>query len=359
MTPTFRASTPPCAIIFIAMKDILSLSYTELLKILTERGEKGYRASQIFSWIYEKGVFDFNVMTDLSKSLRNHLAENFILSPLKIMDKRVSRDGTTKYLFELKDNLCIESVIIPHPNRITYCISTQIGCPIGCSFCATGMTGFQRNLEAGEIVNQVLTLRHDSRISPNGIVLMGMGEPFLNYEEVTKSLTILSHPSGLNISTRSITVSTVGIIPKIYEFSGVEGAYRLAISLHSANQKKREKIIPIASKYTLSELKRALLTFQKRKKKRITIEYVLLKKFNTSEEDALLLKNFLDGLKAFVNLIPYNPVPNSPFERPDDREIKRFYENLLSLGINAVIRIEKGSDIEAACGQLRRTKLNA
>ncbi len=339
------------------MKDILSLTYKDLLKILSEKGEKGYRASQIFSWIYGKGVSNFNAMTDLSKELRKYLEENFFLSPLNIIEKRIAQDGTTKYLLKLRDGSCIESVIIPHPNRITYCISTQVGCPIGCAFCATGMAGFQRNLNAGEIVNQVLTLKADSKTPPNRIVYMGMGEPFLNYDEVIKSLEILSHPAGANISTRSITLSTVGMVPKIYEFAKVTGSYRLAISLHSAQQRKREKIIPIAAKYRLNELKKAILSFQKEKGKRITIEYVLLREFNTSEEDAISLKIFLKGIKAFVNLIPYNPVKGSPFERPDLEEIRRFHQTLIKLGINAIIRKEKGNDIEAACGQLRRIRM--
>ncbi|MBC7331931.1 MAG: 23S rRNA (adenine(2503)-C(2))-methyltransferase RlmN [Synergistetes bacterium] len=338
-------------------KNILDLNYTELLTLLTENREKSYRASQIFSWIYEKGKFDFETMTNLSKSLRSFLKENFILEPLEIAEKRVSIDGTTKYLLKLEDNNYIESVIIPHPNRTTYCVSTQVGCPIGCRFCATGLAGFQRNLKAGEIVNQILTLRRDSGTKPNRIVYMGMGEPFLNYEEVIKSLEIITHPTGMKMSTRNITLSTVGIIPRIYDFAKVSGAYRLAISLHSAQQRKREKIIPVAKKYRLGDLKKALLRFQKEKGKRITIEYILLKGFNTSKEDALQLRNFLSGLKAFVNLIPYNPTPNDEFERPDNKEVEKFHQTLLELGINAEIRREKGTDIEAACGQLRRIKL--
>lgn len=339
------------------MKDILSFTYSELLKILTENGEESYRASQIFSWIYEKGVLDFESMTNLSKRLRTYLKENFLLETLHISEKRTSKDGTTKYLLKLKDGNYIESVIIPHPNRTTYCISTQVGCPIGCKFCATGMTGFQRNLEAGEIVNQILTLKLDSGRPPNRIVYMGMGEPFLNYKEVVKSLEIITHPAGLNMSTRSITISTVGIIPQIYDFAKIPGAFRLAVSLHSAQQTKREKLIPIAKKYRLIDLKEALLGFQREKGKRITIEYILLKGYNTSKEDAISLKNFLKGLKAFVNLIPYNSIPEGYFNRPEETEIKKFHETLLELGINAEIRKEKGTDIEAACGQLKRIKL--
>ncbi|MCS7233872.1 MAG: 23S rRNA (adenine(2503)-C(2))-methyltransferase RlmN [Synergistetes bacterium] len=335
------------------MKDILNLTYVELLKILTENGEKSYRASQIFSWIYKKEVFDFESMTNLSKTLRTYLKENFLLQPLEVSEKRISKDGTTKYLLKLRDGMYIESVIIPHPNRTTYCISTQVGCPIGCKFCATGMVGFQRNLESGEIVNQILTLRKDSGINPNRIVYMGMGEPFLNYEEVIKSLKIITHPAGLNMSTRNVTISTVGIIPKIYDFVKVSGAFRLAISLHSAQQSKREKIIPIAKSYRLTDLKKALLDFQEKKGKRITIEYILLKEYNTFKEDALSLRNFLEGLKTFVNLIPYNPISNGVFKKPSEDEVKKFHEMLLKLGIKAEVRKEKGSDIEAACGQLR------
>ncbi|MCD6362642.1 MAG: 23S rRNA (adenine(2503)-C(2))-methyltransferase RlmN [Synergistetes bacterium] len=336
------------------MRDILNLSYPELIKILTEKGEESYRASQIFSWIYKKGTFEFNDMTDLSKKLREELKTQFKLQPLRVIERRVSKDGTIKYLLGLQDSLCIESVIIPHPNRTTYCISTQVGCPVGCLFCATGMAGFKRNLSCGEIVNQVLTLRMDSGKSPNRIVYMGMGEPFLNYEETIRSLQILTHPAGMSTSTRNITVSTVGIVPKIRAFAHIHGAYRLALSLHSARQRKREKLIPIAKKYRLSDIKRALIAFQKEKKKRITIEYVMLKGFNISREDALSLRNFAKGLKVFVNLIPFNPIPGSPFRKPSPGEISRFHQMLLELGINAEVRREKGSDIEAACGQLRR-----
>ncbi len=339
--------------------DILNLTYPELIKILTEKGEESYRASQIFSWIYEKGVFDFSEMTNLSKKLRKELKSQFELRPLTIVEKQTSRDGTTKYLLGLRDSLCIESVIIPHPNRITYCISTQVGCPIGCLFCATGMAGFKRNLSCGEIVNQVLTLRMDSGKKPNRIVYMGMGEPFLNYEEVIRSLKILTHPAGIGMSTRSITVSTVGIIPRIYDFARVEGSYRLAISLHSAQQRKREKIIPIAKKYRLSDLRKALLAFQKIKGKRITLEYVLISGFNSSRNDALALKSFCKGLKVFVNIIPFNPIPGSKYKRPSPRETREFHEYLLELGINSEIRREKGIDIQASCGQLMRIFLSS
>ncbi len=335
--------------------NIIGLTYEEFVDEITRIGIEKYRADQVLDWVYQKHVFSFEQMTNLSKEHRQLLPQHFSIELPRIRDKRVSKlDRTTKYLFELKDGNTIESVLLFHEGYATACISTQVGCPIRCSFCATGQSGFVRNLEVHEIVAQILAIEIDSKQKIRNVVYMGMGEPLLNYENVVKSVRILNNKKMKNIGIRRITISTVGIPEKIIKLGKENLDLNLAISLHAASNEKRMKIIPVASKYTVEEILEAAKEFQQNTDRRVTIEYILIKEFNDFDEDARRLAKLLKEMKMkiFVNLIPVNPaVPG--VERPSSWKINRFKEILLESGIEAEIRQEKGVDIEAACGQLR------
>ncbi len=335
--------------------NILDLTYEELVEEVNNLGLERYRTDQVLDWIYQKHVFHFEKMTNLSKEHHRLLSQHFTVELPKILDKKVSKvDKTTKYLFELKDGNSVESVLLFHEGYATACISTQVGCPIRCSFCATGQSGFVRNLEVGEIVSQILAIEVDSKQKIRNIVYMGMGEPLLNYENVVKSVRILNHKKMKNVGIRRITISTVGIPEKIIKL-GQEGLdFNLAISLHASSNEKRMRIIPTASKYTIEEILEAAKEFQKNTDRRVTIEYILIREFNDFDEDARRLAKILKDLKmkVFVNLIPVNPAVIG-VERPSLWKINRFKEILLESGIEAEVRQEKGVDIEAACGQLR------
>ncbi|MDK2952256.1 MAG: rRNA (adenine2503-C2)-methyltransferase [Kosmotogales bacterium] len=335
------------------MVDIQNLSYDELQEYLVNNSFKPYNASQIFDWLYKKNSTDFNSMSNLSKSLREFLIGNFVISNMKIMKKSKSNDGTVKILWELSDGQTVESVALFHPNHITFCISTQVGCALGCEFCATGRNGFVRDLSAAEIINQVIFLENAIKGSVKNIVYMGMGEPFLNYDNVIKSINTLNHPKGKNIGIRNFTISTSGIIPGIDRLSNEEKIPRLSVSLHSVDNKKRSYLMPINSKYSLDDLITSLEKFQKKTKDRITFEYILIKNFNCSIEDAHQISKKLKNIKKMMNLIPVNPV-DKRFKRPSEDEISIFMKELEALGVTAVLRNEKGTDIDAACGQLRR-----
>ncbi|ABV34406.1 radical SAM enzyme, Cfr family [Pseudothermotoga lettingae TMO] len=333
--------------------NILSMTYEKFVQKIQELGLEKYRADQILDWIYKKHVFVFEQMTNLSKQHRSLLRENFCIQIPKIVSKRVSSiDKTTKYLYELSDGNTIESVLLFHEGYATACISTQIGCPVKCSFCATGQSGFVRNLDAGEIVSQILAIEKDSKQTVRNIVYMGMGEPLLNYDNVIKSIKILIDKKTKNIGIRRVTLSTVGIPEMILKLSEERLDLNLAISLHASTNEKRDQIIPINRKYSIQEIINAAKNYQERSDRRLTIEYILIKEFNDFDEDARKLAKLLNGLKVFVNLIPVNST-FSNFEKPAKWKINRFKEILINSGIEAEIRYEKGADIEAACGQLR------
>jgi 23S rRNA (adenine2503-C2)-methyltransferase len=342
------------------MDDILNaldLSYDELTEICTTQwGLPRYRADQISQWIYAKKVFDFSEMTNLSKELRKEMANRMMVLPPYEIKRQVSeKDGTTKYLWGMNDGETIESVVLFHGNHTTACISTQAGCPLRCLFCATGKTGFARNLTISEITGQFLSMEKNIGRDINNIVFMGMGEPLLNLENVKKSIRILNHPKMRNLGIRHFTVSTAGIVPGIRDLADSELPVRLSVSLHAPNDDIRNRIMPVNREYPLNRLMEALEYYQDVTGERITIEYILLKNINDQPEHAYELVSLLGNLRTYINLIPYNPV-DSGFERSPVKQVKEFYSILSSLGCEVETRTEKGTDIDAACGQLRRKK---
>ena len=334
-------------------KEILTgYSYSELQAFVERLGEKKFRGRQLFSWIYEKKTISFDQMSDLGKPLRLKLGQAALLGHLELIEKLWSPgSGSCKYLFCLSDGLIIESVYIPEANRRTLCISTQVGCALGCAFCATGQMGFRRHLTAGEIVDQVICVERDFGLELTNVVLMGMGEPFLNYDAVMKACDLIHDENGLAIGHRHLVISTVGIVPAIYRYADEGRLYRLAISLHAADDDKRRQIVPVGKKYPLAELMAAARYYAEKSRRRPTFEYVLLAGFNDSEQDARQLRKLLSGIPCKVNLIPYNPAV-SRFQRPDDAAVARFAEWLSPMKAPVSVRWSKGADIDAACGQL-------
>jgi len=343
--------------------NLKSLTKGELAGFFKSLGEPGYRGEQVFRWLWQRGEEEPENFTDLPKSLRRTICEKGNISSLRIVEWMNSRDGSIKFLMGLNDGLQIESVFIPLNGRRTVCVSSQVGCPLQCRFCATGTLGIKRNLEAWEIADQVLQIKKFVKQSGPGnyngekrpvtnVVFMGMGEPFLNTENVLKSLDFLNSPNGLAIGARHITLSTVGITPGIYRLAEFEKQVKLAISLHTAIQEKREEIMPVAKKYPLKELRKACFYYVKRTGKRITFEIVHLPGITDTDEDIKALERFLSGLIAKINLIPYNPFPSSPFREPREDEIRRFYRKLEKLPYTVTLRQSKGRDIQGACGQL-------
>jgi len=334
--------------------NIKELSTKELQVWLTRRREPPYRAAQIEKWLYGKGVASFAQMTDLSAALRASLEEEFSLSRLDILSRSCSEDGTVKFLFGLADGLSIESVLIPESGRLTLCISTQAGCGFGCAFCATARMGLKRNLQASEIVDQVLEARRclpeDQRITH--VVLMGMGEPLANYPRTLRALEIIGDGSvGIGISPRRITLSTVGLVPQIRKLME-ESRVNLAISLHAATDAVRSELMPVNRKYSLADLLECCRSLPVPKRRRITFEYVLLQGVNDSLEDARRLAGLLKGVRCKINLILFNPHPGSPFQRPGREEVERFQNAVRSRGYQVNVREPRGDDIQAACGQL-------
>ena len=341
------------------MKSIMNFDYEELVAEITEKlGWEKYRADQIADWIYNKKVTSFSDMTNLSKDQRKILEKSYFIEEFELLDKQVSKkDRTTKFLWKLSDGNTIESVLLFYKNRVAACISTQVGCPIGCKFCATGLSGYVRNLTTSEIVSQILQMEREEKVRIGNVVYMGMGEPFLNYDNVIKSIKILNHKKMLNIGVRHITVSTVGIPEKIVRYAKDGMKSRLAISLHSSYNSKRDEIVPINVKYPIEEIIQAAKEYQKITGNRVSIEYIMIREFNDYDADALKLVEVLKGLKVFVNLIPVNPVVKG-FRRPSNNRLIAFKKILEKNGIEVEIRQEKGTDIDAACGQLRIRKLS-
>ncbi|PTJ29564.1 23S rRNA (adenine(2503)-C(2))-methyltransferase RlmN [Staphylococcus simulans] len=337
-------------------QSIYSLRYEEMQAWLVEHGQQKFRAKQIFEWLYEKRVDTIDEITNLSKDLRALLKDNFTITTLETAVKQESRDGTIKFLFELQDGYTIETVLMRHEYGNSVCVTTQVGCRIGCTFCASTLGGLKRNLEAGEIVAQVLTVQKaldatDERVS--SIVIMGIGEPFENYDEMMDFLKIVNHDNGLNIGARHITVSTSGIIPKIYDFADEEIQINFAVSLHAANDEIRSKLMPINRAYSIDKLMEAIQYYQEKTNRRITFEYGLFGGVNDQLTHARELAHLIQGLNCHVNLIPVNHVPERNYVKTSKEDIFKFEKELKRLGINATIRRNQGSDIDAACGQLR------
>lgn len=335
---------------------IYSLQLHELKDWLSNNGEKPFRADQIYDWLYKKRVSAFEDMNNLSKGLRDKLTENFTITTLKTVIKQSSSDGTIKFLFELHDGYSIETVLMRHDYGNSVCVTTQVGCRIGCTFCASTLGGLKRHLEAGEIVAQVVTVQQtldetDERVS--SVVIMGIGEPFDNYDNMMSFLKIINHDKGLMIGARHITVSTSGIVPKIYQFADENMQINFAISLHAPNTELRSRLMPINRAYKLDDLMKSVRYYIDKTGRRISFEYGLFGGVNDSVEHAEELADLLKGLKCHVNLIPVNYVPERDYVRTPKDKIFAFEKTLKNRGINVTIRREQGHDIDAACGQLR------
>lgn len=338
------------------MRDFLELSNDECKEWLKSEGHEAYHADQIFQWIYNKSTLSFDAMSNLSKEMRAKLTTSFRFPGLELIKISESNDKETlKFLFRLNCSKLVESVLILSGPRRTVCVSSQVGCPAKCAFCASGKMGFFRNLRPFEIVAQVLIINHylaSKGEKVSHVVYMGMGEPFKNYDSVVKSIEVLSDPNWLNISQRRITVSTVGIVEGIKRLSLASLKVNLVLSLHAPNQHIRQKIIPYARKYPLDEIMLAMDEYSKKTKRDITYEYTLLSGINDHPDHAFELANLLKGKQCTVNLIPYNPVQGLKLKRPDKGTIKQFRSVLFGSKINNTCRYTKGDDIAAACGQL-------
>jgi len=334
--------------------DLAALEIGELEAALERRGVERFHARQLYRWIYKRGVTDIDRMTDLSRTLRETIRNEFVLSTPRVVGDERSIDGTRKFLLELADARRIEAVFIPDTPSMTFCISTQVGCAMACGFCLTGKMGLVRNLTAGEIAGQVrvLAAATDMLDHPFNIVLMGMGEPLHNYDETMKALRILADAHGFAISPRRITLSTVGLLPSLERLAREPLMPNLAISLHSTTEGQRDMLVPINRRYGLKELLDACRRFPLKRRERITFEYVLLSGVNDTPEDARRLVRLLSGIKGKVNLLPLNEAAGIPFERPSDERVNRFAKILADHGVTVSVRKSRGRDIRAACGQL-------
>ena len=337
--------------------DLTDFSLSQLTDFVESLGLPTYRGSQIFALLYRPNITDFSQMTDLTKDLRETLATRASFDWPEIADVECSKDGTVKYGFKLKDNNYIESVLIPEDGRNTLCVSSQVGCAMGCEFCLTGGMGFKRNLSPGEIVGQVVRVRNrlhddeDTEVVLNNLVFMGMGEPLANFDNLLVALEILTYQRGLNFSDRRITVSTCGLVPKIKEL-GQKTRVNLAVSLHSVDDSARSKLMPINNKYPVAELLEACKNFPMPKRKRIMFEYILIKDLNDSISDAEILAERLKDIPCKINLLPYNETSALSYQRPSDKKIELFQKTLWKAGYTVLVRSSRGSDISAACGQL-------
>ena len=339
------------------MKNIKDYTLEELKEELQALGEKPFRAEQIFSWLYVEKVKSFDEMTNLSISLREKLAQNYTMCNFEIISKQESSDGTKKYLFDVLDGNAIESVLMEYKHGYTICVSTQIGCKMGCKFCASTGVKFSRNLTSGEIVEQLLAIQRDENIKISNLVFMGIGEPLDNYDNVMNAIKILNNPKGINMGARHISISTSGLVPKIYKLADENIQSTLSISLHSANNKKRSEMMPVNNTYNIEELIKACKYYIQKTNKRISFEYALAKENNDNLDDAKELVKLLKGMLCHVNLIPINKIENGKYSKSTNENIIKFRDYLNEKGIVATIRRELGSDIDAACGQLRKKEV--
>jgi 23S rRNA (adenine2503-C2)-methyltransferase len=334
--------------------DLADLDRPSMEQAFQDAGVPRFRARQVFRWLYRKGDTDFAAMSDLGRDLRTELADRFRISTPQLAHHDQSADGTRKFLFELADQRRIESVYIPDTPKQTFCISSQVGCAMDCDFCLTGKMGFLRHLTAGEITGQVrvLAAATDLREKPFNIVLMGMGEPLHNYENVMTAVRILADEQGLAIPPRRITLSTVGVVPGLERLAREPVMPNLAVSLHATTDEQRDRLVPINRKYPLEQLIEACRRFPLKRRSRITFEYVLLAGINDTPEDARRLVRLVGDIKAKVNLLPLNAAPGIPYERPSDERVNRFAEIVAKHGVRVSVRKSRGRDIRAACGQL-------
>ena len=334
------------------MKSIYGLNLKDMEDYFISIGSKKFHADQLFSWLYEKRIESYDEVTNIKKELIEELKNNYSIERLKIVDVQEDVD-VCKYLFELEDNEHIEAVLMKHDYGNSICISSQIGCNMGCKFCQSGRLKKIRNLTASEMVLQVLTVQKDINERISHVVIMGIGEPFDNYDNFMNFIRIVNDPYGLAIGQRHITVSTSGLVKKIYEFADEETGVNLAISLHASTDEKRNNIMPINKAYNISEIIKAVKYYIDKTNRRVTFEYILLKDINDTKLDALNLCKLLKGINCYVNLIPYNETENTEFKRSNYDSISNFYDILKKNRINATIRKEFGSNVSAACGQLR------
>ncbi|MGB1874505.1 MAG: 23S rRNA (adenine(2503)-C(2))-methyltransferase RlmN [Akkermansiaceae bacterium] len=350
-----------------APTSLLGYSLSDMESLFAEMGQKPYRVKQTLEWIYQQRVDEIGQMTNLPADLRQQLAETYHLNNLEHIETKGASDTTRKFLFRLHDGRYVETVFIPasvglkgkQSSRKTICVSSQVGCAYGCKFCASGLAGFTRNLTASEIIGQMLSVEKNAGEAINNIVFMGMGEPLANLKNLTKALEIITGHWGLNIGARSITVSTSGLAPQIRKLAEFPVPIRLAISLHGATDEVRDLIMPINKKYPIKELFDALHYWRTHKKQKISLEYILIEGVNDDLEQAAILAKRAKGLNAKVNLIPYNTVEGLEWKRPSQEHCIAFRDVVAAQGINTTLRLEKGGDINAACGQLRLKKETA
>ena len=339
------------------LQNIKDYELDELKSKMTGIGEKTFRAEQIFKWIYSENVDTIDEMTNISIELRNKLKDNFELKRFKIIEKQKSKDGTIKYLFDLLDGNAIETVLMEYKYGKTICVSSQVGCKMGCKFCASTGISYIRNLSSGEILEQILKVEKDENTKISNIVFMGIGEPLDNYDNVIKAVKIINDPKGLNIGARHISISTCGLVPKIYKLAEENLQCTLSVSLHSTNNEKRSELMPVNRTYNIQELIKACKYYINKTKRRISFEYALVKGENDSIENSKELAKLLKGMICHVNLIPVNEIKKDGYKKSTNENIMKFRDDLNSRGIVATIRRELGSDIDAACGQLRRKNL--
>ncbi|MEG0276120.1 MAG: 23S rRNA (adenine(2503)-C(2))-methyltransferase RlmN [Coprobacillus sp.] len=339
------------------MKSIYDYTLDQLIEEFEKLNEKKFRASQVFEWLYRKNVNHFDDMNNLSQDLRHKLSQNYSLQPLEIKEKQVSRDGTIKYLFELEDGGLIESVLMVHEYGKSLCVTSQLGCNMGCKFCASGLLKKQRDLSAGEMVNQVMTVMNDIGDRISHVVVMGTGEPFDNYDQVMNFVYIINHAKGIAIGARHITISTCGLCDKIEMYAHEGLQTNLAISLHAPNDEIRDQLMPINKTYSMDTLRESLVYYIKKTNRRVTFEYILLKDVNDDIIYARQLAHYVKGLNAYVNLIPYNAVDEHGYQQSSKQAVEVFKNELLRLKVNVTLRKEHGQDIDGACGQLRAKKV--
>ena len=339
------------------MKNIKNYNLDKLTEELLNIGEKKFRAEQIFKWLYVENVTSFDDMTNLSLELRKKLKENYTIDTFEILKKQVASDGTKKYLFRLPDNNTIETVLMEYKHGKTICVSSQVGCKMGCKFCASTGIPFERNLESGEIVEQLQAIERDEGARISNIVFMGIGEPLDNYDNVVNAIKIINNQKGINMGARHISISTSGLVPKIYRLADENMQCTLSISLHATTDEKRTAMMPINKTYNIEELMKACKYYIEKTNRRISFEYALAKDNNDNLDDAKGLIRLLRGMNAHVNLIPINKIENGKFTKSTNENIIKFRDYLNEHGIVATIRRELGSDIDAACGQLRRKNL--
>ena len=338
------------------MKSIFDYKLNDLTDYFTSINEKPFKAKQVFEWLYKKRVFDYSKMSNISKDLQNKLAESLSISLLTIRRKQTS-ELTNKYLFELEDGNLIEAVLMRHDYGLSICVSSQVGCNMGCSFCESGRLKKVRDLTAGEIVRQILMIEDDIKERISSVVVMGIGEPFDNYDNIMDFIRIINDPLGVSIGARHITVSTSGIVPKIKEYANEAIQTNLAISLHAPNNEIRNKIMKINKAYDIHEVIDAIKYYIDKTNRRVTIEYVILSGVNDSVANANELIDLIRGLNVYVNLIPYNETSHIEYKKSQNDTIMKFYDTLKKRGINVTVRREFGGNIDAACGQLRASEV--